>query len=163
MIRGADEVRWGVDICSSLVVANRPRLQAALDELRAELVPIGKSRTASEPADQQSVLEFSTVAGSVKVVGTPAGVSRGYDALRSGATIEHLGGGLRPSVAATADLITMAAARGIPKEVALAPQLQRILQLEASPARIVETPPRETSCQTRRSNRSDVSSQLARR
>ena len=85
------------------------------------------------------MLEFNTVAGPVKIVATPAGVPRGYGALHSGATIEHLGGGLRPSVASTADLITMAAARGRPKDLALVPQLQRILQLEASPARILET------------------------
>jgi hypothetical protein len=76
----------------------------------------------------------------VKIVSAPAGVPRGYDALRPGATVEHLGGGLRPSVASTADLLTMAAARGTPKDLALVPRLQRILQLEASPARIVETP-----------------------
>ena len=115
-------------------------MQAALDEFRAEMLPTRKSRKASEAADQQPVLEFSTVAGSVKIVRTPAGVPRGFDALRTGATIEHLGGGLRPAVAATADLITMAAARGLPKDIALVPELQRILQLEARPARIVETP-----------------------
>jgi hypothetical protein len=149
-----------VDICPSLVDANRPRVQAALDELRAEIVPTGKSRTTSEAADRQPVLEFSSVAGSVKVGGTPAGVPRGYDALRSGATIEHLGGGLRPSVAATADLITMAAARGLPKDIALVPQLQRILQLEASPARILETPAPGMSCRRRRFNRPGVSSEV---
>ncbi|HEY2653344.1 MAG TPA: hypothetical protein VGI50_15570, partial [Solirubrobacteraceae bacterium] len=132
VIRGADEVTWGVDICPSLVDANRPRVQTAPDELRAEIVPTRRSRTASEAADQQPVLEFSSVAGSVKIVGTPAGVPRGYNALRPGATIEHLGGGLRPSVASTADLITMAAARGLPKDIELVPQLQRMLQLEAS-------------------------------
>jgi hypothetical protein len=76
-------------------------------------------------------------------VGTPAGVPREYEARRPGATIEHLGSGLRPSVVAMADLITIAAARGLPKDIALVRQLQRILQLEASPARIVETPAAE--------------------
>ena len=159
VIRGSDEVAWGVDICPSLVDATRPRVQAALDELRAEMVSTGKAGRASEAADQQPVLEFSTVAGSVKIVGEPAGVPRGYEALRTGATIEHLGGGLRPSVAATADLITMAAARGLPKDIALVPQLQRILQLEANPARIVEHLPPRVSCQDRRSNRPDVNSE----
>ena len=102
--------------------------------------PTGKARRASEAADQQPVLEFSTVAGSVKIVGTPAGVTRGFDALRTCVTIEHLGDGLRPSIASTTDLITMAAACGLAKDIALVPELQRILQLEASPARIVETP-----------------------
>lgn len=139
VIRGADEMTWGVDICPSVVDANHHRVQAALDELQAELVPAGKGTRAGRTARQQ-VVEFNTIAGPVKIVATPAGVPRGYDALRPGATVEHLGGGLRPSVASTADLATMAAARGLPKDLALVPQLQRILQLEASPARIVEPP-----------------------
>jgi hypothetical protein len=139
VIRGADEVTWGVDICPSLLEANRLRVQAALDELQAEMIPAGKGRGARRGSGQQPVVEFQTIAGAVKVVVAPVGVPRGYDALRPGATIEHLGGGLRASIAATADLITMVAARG-PQDLALVAQLQRILQLEASPARIVETP-----------------------
>ena len=139
VIRGADEVTSGVDICPSLLAGNHDRVQAALDELGAKMVPARKRRGAGKAAEQQPVLEFNTVAGPVKIVATPAGVPRGYAALHSGATVEHLGGGLRPSVASTADLITMAAARGRPKDLALVPQLQRILQLEASPARILET------------------------
>ena len=95
VIRGSDDVTYGVDICPSLVDANRPRVQAALDELRAEIAATGKARKASKAADQPPVLEFSTVAGSVKIVSTPAGVPRGYDALRPGATVERLGGGPR--------------------------------------------------------------------
>jgi len=139
VIRGADEVTDGVDICPSLHDANRDRAQAALDELGAKIVR-GRRRGAGDAAGQQPVLEYNTLAGPVKVVATPSGVPRGYAALRPGSTIENLGGGLRPSVAATADLITMAAARGRPEDRALVPQLQRILQLEASPARIVEPP-----------------------
>ena len=139
VIRGSDEVTYGVDICPSLVETNRLRVQAALDELQAELVPARKSRV-RKATSQQPAVEFNAIAGQVKIVATPVGVLRGYDALRPGATVEHLGGGLRPSVASTADLITMAAARGLPKDLALVPQLQRILQLEASPARIVELP-----------------------
>ena len=145
VIRGTDEVTFGVDICPSLLEVNQSQVQAALDELQAELVSPRKRRAAREAAGRQPVLEFDTVAGPVKIVGTPEGVPRGYAALRTGATVEHLGGGLRPSVASTADLITMAAARGLPNDLAVVPQLQRILQLEASPARIVEaaTPGRE--------------------
>ena len=83
---------------------------------------------------------FTTVAGQVKIVSTPTGVPRGYDALRPGATVEHLGGGLRLSVASAADLLTMASGRNLPKDLAVVPRLQRILQLEARPGRIVETP-----------------------
>lgn len=139
VIRGSDEVTWGVDICPSLLAGNHDRVQAALDELGAKMVSAGKRHGARKAAEQHPALEFNAVAGPVKVVATAAGVPRGYAALRSGATIEQLGGGLRPSVASTADLITMAAARGRPKDLALVPQLQRILQLEASPARSLET------------------------
>jgi hypothetical protein len=139
VIRGSDELTRGVDICPSLVVANGAKVQAALDELRAEMNS-SRRRRDGKAAGQQPVLEFSTVAGQVKVVATPAGVPRGFDALRPGSTVEHLGGGLRPSVACTADLLTMAEARALPKDLALVPRLQRILQLEASPARLVETP-----------------------
>ena len=100
------------------------------------MVPARKRRGKT---GEQSAVEFPTVAGQVKIVSTPTGVPRGYDALRPGATVEHLGGGLRRSVASAADLLTMASARGLPKDLALVPRLQRILQLEASPARIVET------------------------
>jgi len=140
VIRGADEVTYGVDICPSPQTANSSRVQSALDELGAELVLARKTRRSGGTPAQQPVLEFNTVAGPVKIVATPAGVPRGYPALRLGATVENLGGGLRPWVASTADLVTMATARGRPEDLALVPQLQRILQLEASPARIVETP-----------------------
>ena len=140
VIRGADEVTHGVDICPSLVEANRARVQAALDELQAKMVPARKRRRSAKAAGGEPVVEFSTIAGPVRVVATPSGVPRGYDALRVGATVEQLGGGLRPSVASTTDLITMAAARGLPEDLARVPQLQRILQLEASPARIVDSP-----------------------
>ena len=132
VIRGVDEMTDGVDICPSRVAANRDRVQTALEELEAsEIVPAKRTRGAK-------LLDFTTVAGPLRIVATPTGVPRGYDALRTGATVEHLGGGLRPLVASTSDLIAMAAARGRPEDLAVVPQLQRILQLEASPARLVE-------------------------
>ena len=36
VIRGSDELTWGVDICPSVLDANRGRVEAALDELQAE-------------------------------------------------------------------------------------------------------------------------------
>lgn len=140
VLRGSDEVTWTVDICPSLIDANRARVQAALDELEAELVQARKGSRAKKDPGQQPVLRFSTDAGAVNVVPAPAGVPRGYEALRTGATVEHLGGGLRPSVACTADLVTMAAASGRREDATLVPRLQRILQLEASPAKIIDAP-----------------------
>lgn len=84
---------------------------------------------------------FTTFAGPLRIVATSTGVPRRYDALRVSATAEHLGGGLRPLVASTSDLIAMAAARGRPEDFALVPQLQRILQLEASPSQLVAVGP----------------------
>ncbi len=138
VIRGADEVTYGVDICPSPLKANHERVQAALDELGAEIVS-DPTRAAGETGDQQPVIDFSTAAGPLKLVATPDGVPRGYDALRPGATSEHLGGGLRPQVACTADLITMASARALAQDLARIPELHRVLKLEASPARLVAT------------------------
>ena len=78
VICGADELTFGVDICPSLLAANRGRIQAALDELRADTVSTEQIQTNGGTAEQQSVLEFDTVAGPVKIVATPAGVPRGY-------------------------------------------------------------------------------------
>jgi hypothetical protein len=73
------------------------------------------------------------------VVAAPAGVPRGYDALRAGATSEHLGGGLRIEIASIADLITMAAALRRPEDVERLPALRQILRLEADRAALVTT------------------------
>ena len=140
VIRGSDEVTDGVDICPSRVAANRDRVQAALEELGATKINPARPTYTPGKARQPQILRLDTIAGPISIVATPTGVPRGYDALRTGATVEHLGGGLQPLVASTSDLIAMAAARGRPEDLAVVPQLQRILQLEASPSRIVETP-----------------------
>jgi hypothetical protein len=140
VIRGTDELTDGVDICPSRVAVNRDRVQAALDELGATKINPTRPTYTPGNARQPQILRLNTIAGPISIVATPTGVPRGYDALRTGATVEHLGGGLQPLVASTSDLIAMAAARGRPEDLAVVPQLQRILQLEASPSRIVETP-----------------------
>jgi len=78
---------------------------------------------------------------------SPAGVDaavlcpRGYDALKAGASTEHLGSGLRPEIASTGDLIAMAAALRREQDLERIPALRRILELEADPAAIVIPPP----------------------
>jgi len=58
------------------------------------------------------VLALRTARGEVNVVPEPAGTGRGYDDLRRAATREHVGHGLRPSVASVPDLARMVAALG---------------------------------------------------
>jgi hypothetical protein len=139
--RGSDEVTRGVDICPSLLPANLARLGAALTEMDAarrdgrELI-VDEAHLRGEP-----VIELSTAFGELKLVATPAGVPRGYEALRAGASTEHLGGGLRPEIASTGDLIAMSAALRRDEDLKRMPALRRILELEADPAGLVAPSP----------------------
>jgi hypothetical protein len=140
--RGSDELTTGVDICPSLQPANVARLQIALTEMGAvrrdgaELV-VDEAHLRAEP-----VINLSTPFGELKLIADPAGVPRGYDALRAGATSEHLGGGLRPEIASTGDLAAMSAALRRDEDLKRMPALRRILELEADPAGLVApTPP----------------------
>ena len=139
--RGSDEVTRGVDICPSLLPATLARLQAALTEMDAarrdghELI-VDEAHLRAEP-----VIELSTAFGELKLVATPAGVPRGYEALRAGASTEHLGGGLRPEIASTGDLIAMSAALRRDEDLKRMPALRRILELEADPASLVAPGP----------------------
>lgn len=139
--RGSDEVTRGVDICPSLLPANLTRLQAALTEMDAARrdgheLTVDEAHLRAEP-----VIELSTAFGELKLVATPAGVPRGYEALRAGASTEHLGGGLRPEIASTGDLIAMSAALRRDEDLKRMPALRRILELEADPAGLVAPSP----------------------
>jgi hypothetical protein len=137
VVRGADEVTTSLDICPSLLTANLTRLHDALTDLEATR-PDRRTLLVNEEALRAApVLDLSTRFGDLKIVATPAGAPRGYEALRAGATSEHLGHGLRPLVASTGDLIAMAAALGRPQELERWPMLRRILELEADPAALV--------------------------
>lgn len=140
VIRGADEVTYGVDICPSVLPANREKLQAALDQLDAVTTRARGSGMGRKSRDLPPALGFTTISGPLKIVATPAGVPRGHEALRPAASREHLGGGLRPEVASTGDLITMAAALGRREDIARIRELRRILELEADPAGLVTGP-----------------------
>jgi hypothetical protein len=63
------------------------------------------------------------------------------EALEAGASTEHLGGGLRPEIASTGDLIAMSAALRRQQDLRHIPALRRILELEADPAAIVKPTP----------------------
>jgi hypothetical protein len=124
VLRGTDETTEGVDICPSLRGENVQRIGRALGALRGEDPP--------EPLDLERlpVLTFETPSGTVRVVPEPAGTRKGYEDLRRAATREHIGQGLRPSVASVADLARMAAALGRDHDLNRLPELRRILELE---------------------------------
>lgn len=122
VLRGTDETTEGVDICPSLRGENLQRLTRALAALGV--------KDATLEADDRPVLSFDTASGIVNVVPDPAGTRKGYDDLRRAATREHIGHGLRPSVASVADLARMGAALGRDRDLARLPELRRILELE---------------------------------
>jgi hypothetical protein len=139
--RGADEVTRGVDICPSLQPPNLVRLGAALAQLDATRIDGPAFVLDPEHLRAEPVITLATAFGELKLIAAPAGVPRGYDALKAGASTEHLGGGLRPEIASTGDLIAMSAALRRKQDLQHVPALRRILELEADPAAIVKPTP----------------------
>ncbi|MDQ6818865.1 MAG: hypothetical protein M3076_00760 [Actinomycetota bacterium] len=149
VLRGADLVTTGVDICPSFVKNNFDRLSDAINEL-------GVTGTEGRPValDEQAltrapVLEVFTSAGELKVIPSPSGVPSGYVDLRRAASREDLGQGVRPVVASVGDLAAMAAALGRERDLERLPALRRIVELEAhrhpAPERVAApAPPRRT-------------------
>jgi hypothetical protein len=138
ILRGVDETTGGVDVCPSLRSSNLPRLQRALEDLDA--TPATGRRKSLDVAQlgQQPVATFTTTFGELKIVGTPAGTRNGYDDLRRSATREHIGHGLRPNVASTADLARLAAALGRDRDLQRLGQLRRVMELEVGLHRRLE-------------------------
>ena len=130
VVRGTDELTDGVDVAPSLRAENLERLKRALEELEAK--PPGRRRLALEEALQaEPVLALGTAKGELKIVPEPAGTRRGYDDLRRAATREHIGHGLRPSVASVPDLARMTAALGREVDAERLGELRRIMEVEA--------------------------------
>jgi hypothetical protein len=139
--RGSEELTRGIDICPSLQAVNLARLEAALANISATR-PNGRELVLDEAhLRAEPVIELSTAFGELKLIAAPAGVPRGYDALRAGATSEHLGDGLRPEIASTADLVAMSGALRRDEDLKRIPALRRILELEADPANLVAPSP----------------------
>ena len=129
VIRGTDEVTDGVDIAPSLRANNVERLKRALDELEPK--PASRGRLVLEEELQAGqVLALRTARGEVKIVPVPAGTRRGYDDLRRAATREHIGHGLRPSVASVPDLARLTAALGQEIDQGRLRELRRIMEAE---------------------------------
>jgi hypothetical protein len=131
VVRGAEEVPDGLDIVPSLRAENLRRLDAALEDLEA--VDANGVRIALETATitNEPLVEARTPAGVLKIVPEPEG-TRGYDDLRRAATMEHLGRGLRPSVASTGDLARMLAALGREDDLPKLQALRHVAELERS-------------------------------
>ncbi len=139
--RGADEVTTGIDICPARQAVNLTRLQTALAEMGAVRRDGADLVLDEEHLRANPVIELATPFGELKVIAAPAGVPRGYEALRAGATREHLGDGLRPEIASTGDLAAMSAALRRDADLERMPALRRILELEADPAALVAPAP----------------------
>jgi hypothetical protein len=129
VLRGADEVTGGVDICPSCATGNLERLDRALGELgvaAGETAP----RLDDETLAARPVVRCTTAAGPLNLVASPAGAPNGFVDLRRTATNEDLGHGMRPLVASTGDLARMAAALGRDQDLARLRDLRRIIELE---------------------------------
>jgi len=130
VLRGADEITEGVDICPSFGAENLERLGEALGELGARRNDGQVLVLTGEALGSETVVALSTNAGSLQIMASPAGAPNGFVDLRRGATKEHLGQGVQPLVASMGDLARMAAALGRDQHTARLPELRRIMELE---------------------------------
>ena len=131
VVRGAEELPDGLDIAPSLRAENLRRLDVALRDLEAVRVD-GKELSLDETAvANEAVIETTSPVGELKIVPEPEG-TRGYDDLRRAATREHLGRGLRPSVASTGDLARMLGALGREENAPKLQALRQVAELERS-------------------------------
>jgi hypothetical protein len=135
VIRGTDEITDGADICPSMRPDNVERLREALVELEARRADRRRLAVDEESLRAAQVLDLRTKFGELKVVPEPAGTRRGFNDLRRGATLEHVGKGLRLRVASVPDLARMSAA--LAHELGLQPgrEAERLAQLEIERSR----------------------------
>jgi hypothetical protein len=152
VLRGADEVTDGLDICPSCSAGNLDRLGAALGELGVR----GRGRGSGLDAKlaDQPMVGVTTEAGALNLIASPTGAANGFVDLRRGASKEDLGGGLRPLVASTGDLARMAAALGRDRDLARLRELRRIMELEVGREPIVGGAPASPPAPGRRATRS---------
>ncbi len=130
VLRGADLVTTGVDICPSFGSGNLVRLARAVAELDAKRADGRPLMLTDDALGAEAVVALSTSAGVLQVVGSPAGAEKGYVDLRRAASKEHLGQGVQPLVASVGDLARMAAALHRDSDVARLAQLRRVMDLE---------------------------------
>jgi hypothetical protein len=140
VIRGTPETTTGVDICPSFTAANVERLAQAANELGAQPVGGGRLDISDAALGSTDVTTLTTSAGELKIVPAPSGAPSGFVDLRRAATKEHLGHGLQPLVASTADLVRLAAALHRGSDVERLSELRRIMELEADRGLVVSQP-----------------------
>ena len=131
VIRGADVTTTSVDICPSFGAGNLERLARAAAQLAARNLDGGEVALTEAAVGEHGVISLSTPAGSLRIVGSPAGAPKGYVDLRRAATKEHLGHGVQPLVASVGDLARLASALHRDRDVERLPQLRQIIELEA--------------------------------
>ncbi len=146
VLRGADLVSTGVDICPSFAKNNLEKLTAAITELDATGTAGQSVALDEQTLTRAPVIEVATRAGALKVIASPAGVPNGYVDLRRAASREDLGHGVRPLVASAGDLAAMAATLGREQDLERLPALRRIVELDAGHVSPPEpaTPARQT-------------------
>jgi hypothetical protein len=145
VLRGADEITTGLDICPSPTVENLERLTRGLTELRAARTDGFELTISEQSLSDAPVVELSTPFGELNIVLAPAGVPRGFVALRGAASKENLGQGIQPYVAAAGDLAAMAAALHRPQDLARLPELRRIMELEVDREHTIRSPVASTA------------------
>ena len=133
VIRGADELTDGVDITPSLREVNLGRLLGALADLGAERADRKALAFDEGTMTSERLIRLRSPHGELGIVLEPAGTRRGYDDLRRAATREHLGHGVRPPVASTADLARMLAALDRQADLPKLRAMRRLTELEHSP------------------------------
>jgi hypothetical protein len=153
VVRGADQITQGVDICPSFASDNLERLAHAADELGARHADGSQLALTDEALGNERVISLSTSSGTLQIVGAPEGAPRGFVDLRRAATKEHLGDGLQPLVASTGDLARMASALNRQRDLERLPQLRRIIELEADPAQTLRERPEPSRASVHRSTR----------
>jgi len=129
VLRGSDELTHGIDLAPSPRPKNLERLESALDKLNARRADGEPLALATPESIGDSVLEFASDAGEIKIVLEPAG-TRGYDDLRHRATREPIGEGLRPAVADPGDLLRMLNALGRDQDRLVIETMQRSIELD---------------------------------
>lgn len=146
VLRGSGEFTRGVDICPSLAANNLEHLEDAARELDARAA--GRRLALDEQSMRgKEVISLTTDAGELRLIPAPAGAPGGFADLRRAARREHLGHGLRPLVASTADLARMAAALHRQRDLERLRELRRIMELEVERELIGAPPVRAPSAE----------------
>jgi transcriptional regulator with XRE-family HTH domain len=105
-----------------------PRLSAGDDASLAHAVGTLGIDVDASAIRATATVDVSGPSGRVRIIGTPAGTS-GWEDIRRRSTREHLGDGMRVSVAAVEDLIRIAEAEHDPERDEEQRRLRRILEL----------------------------------